>query len=67
LARRVTEWSNALTVFQQIIQELVVSDHPDLSDDRICLFQAYTAQLFDGFLLLRASLAFIEHRNPDAA
>lgn len=67
LARWVTEWSNALTVFQQIIQELVVSNHPDLSDDRICLFQAYTAQLFDGFLLLRASLAFIEHRNPDAA
>ena len=67
LVRWVAEWSSALTVFQQIIHELVAAHHPDLSDDKISLFQVYTAQLFDGFLLLRASLAVIERRNADAA
>ena len=67
LVRWVSEWSSALTTFQQISHELVAAHHPDLSDDKISIFQAYIAQLFDGFLLLRASLAFIEHRNPDGA
>ena len=67
LVRWVSEWSSALTTFEQISHEVVAAHHPDLSDDKINIFQAYIAQLFDGFLLLRASLAFIEHRNPDGA
>ena len=67
LTRWVSEWSSALTMFQQIIHEVVDSHHPDLSLEQVSCFQAYTAQLFDGFLLLRAAVAFIEHRNPDTA
>ncbi len=67
LVRWVAGWASALTLFQQMIHELVAAHDPDLSDDKISMFQAYTAQLFDGFLLLRASLASLEHRNPDVA
>ena len=31
--RWVAEWANALTLFQQMIHELVAAHHPDLSDD----------------------------------
>ena len=45
LVRWVSEWSSALTVFQRIIQELVEAHHPYLSDDKIRLFQVYTAHV----------------------